>query len=253
MKNSTCPTVAALLHALDKGLKTLVSRPANLDAVLAAADTNLALTADALVTREHVIGRLTRAGAPTLRHLVVDTRIGDREALGAALQATLSAASILQGERRLVVITLADDLAPCPTMIRCIKNLMDAHHGRFVLSCPSAALAHAFRTHCMHLHCRVVDEDVDDVRAPFRDALRALLDVEDELEFWSAARAFALHATTSCMPFHELGAMLVEVAPCPEVVHVCAECDRAWRRSGDACTAFQAALVLTKQAIKDVG
>ncbi len=230
---------------------TIRSRPANLDALLLGApDINLALTADSLATREHVIARLTRQGAPTLRHLVLDTRVGDREALVAALQGTLGAASILPGERRLVVLSLAEDIAPCPTMLRCIKNLMDAHGegARFALSCPTPALAHAFRTHCMHVHCWR-DVVVEDARAPFREAVRALMNMEDEQQFWSAARAFALRATTSCMPVRVLVALLVDVAPRADVVAVCAECEHAWRKSGDACTAIQAALVLTKRSI----
>lgn len=233
---------------------TIRSRPANLDALLlGASDINLALTADSLATRAQVIARLTRQGAqPTLRHLVLDTRVGDREALVAALQDTLGAASIVTGERRLVVLSLAEDMAPCPTMLRCIKNLMDAHGegARFVLSCPTPALAYAFRTHCMHVHCwRDHPNEVEDARAPFREAVRALMNIEDEQQFWTAARAFALRATTSCMPVRVLATLLVDVAPRADVVAVCAECEHAWRKSGDACTAFQAALVLTKRSI----
>lgn len=251
-----------LLAALASGEAPLRSRPADLEAVLASG-VHLALTADCLATREHIVRRLGRDSV-VVRHLAPDVRIGDREALVGALKGPLGAASILPGERRLVVISMADDLAPCGTMIRCIKNLVDAYEGgaRFVLSCPTPALAHVFRSHCLHLHCRVLGggPPVDpvnrwggacegDEREAFRDALRSLLVVQDDREFWARARAFALQATTSCMPVREVGAMLVDVAPYPEVAEACAECDRAWRRSGDALTAIQGALVLTKNSI----
>jgi hypothetical protein len=247
-----------LLEALKSGHVDLISRPANLDGLLAS-EMHLALTADALATREHLIRRTASTSGPMLRHLVLDVRIGDREALVAALQSTLSAACIREGERRLVVISLAEDLALCQTMIRCIKNLIDAHEAgaRFIISCPTPAFARLFQSHCVHVHTRVnlpfdpvncLSEAWDgDERAPFREGLRSLLDIRDDDEFWLAARTYTLQATTSCMPVRVIGAMLIDLAPCPEVVEACAECERAWRKSGDACTAIQAALVFARK------
>lgn len=208
---------------------------------------NVCVTGSNRVAKEYCLRRLV-GRMPCLRRDVFDVKAADRQELVMHLRSLLGA-SCIDGEKRAVLLWLADTVAPCPTLAACIKNLMEAYRNTtvFFICVPTLAFASLFNGFCVHVHLAGVPRRGHDV---LRECLREVVETQCDTTFMRRAREFVLHAAGSCLTVPDLCRSLLELWPCAEVAQIAAECDQAWKASNDFCVCAQAVITLARNHCK---